>query len=327
MEIAMWLRRNLLGAGTALLAAPGAQAQDIYPNRPVRIVVAFPAGGSVDIVARLFGAELAKRLGQPFVVDNRSGAGGVVGTEFVAKSAADGYTLLMAGAGPIVTSPALNTSMPFDSRRDLTPITLIALQPNMVIVHPSLPVTTIQELIAYARANPGRINYATAGIGSSQHLSAEAFALRAGITMTHIPYRGGAPALSDLVAGQVQAMFETIPTALGVVRNNQARALAVTTINRSPSMPDLPTVAEQGVPDYEMRGWLGLLAPGSLPPPMVTTLDRHVREIMQMPDIAARLVSLGLEMTPSTPASFGAFLDGEMASNRALVVAANITLN
>ncbi|MES2710620.1 MAG: tripartite tricarboxylate transporter substrate binding protein [Pseudomonadota bacterium] len=324
----MWLRRTLLGAGAALLAAPGIRAQEAaYPNRPVRIVVAFPAGGSVDIVARLFGAELTRRLGQPFVVDNRSGAGGVVGTEFVAKAPSDGYTLLMAGAGPIVTSPALNSTMPFDSRRDLTPITLIALQPNMLIVHPSLPVQTVQEFIAYARANPGRINYATAGIGSSQHLSAEAFALRAGVRMTHIPYRGGAPGLSDLIAGQVQAMFETIPTALPVVRSNQARALAVTTLNRSSSIPELPTVSESGLPNYEMRGWLGLLAPGSLPAPLVATLDRHVREIMGLPEIVSRLVSLGLELTPSTPASFSAFLDREMETNRAIVTAANITLN
>ncbi|MBR0654578.1 Bug family tripartite tricarboxylate transporter substrate binding protein [Plastoroseomonas arctica] len=311
----------------ALLVAPAVSAQEAYPARPVRIVVAFPAGGSVDIVARLVGAELARRLGQPFVVDNRSGAGGNVGTDFVAKAQPDGYTLLMAGAGPIVTSPALNPELPYNPQRDLAPVTLIALQANVLIVHPSVPATSVAEFIALARAQPGRINYATAGIGSSQHLAAEGFALRTGISMTHIPYRGGAPGLSDLIAGQVQAMFETIPTALQAVRGGQVRALGVTTLNRSPAMPELATVAESGVPGYEARAWLGLLGPAALPPAIVATLDREVRAIVAGPAITARLVDLGLEITPSTPASFRAFLDAELAANRALVAAANITLN
>jgi len=321
----MWTRRTLITAASLLPMVAG--AEESYPSRPVRVVVAFPAGGSVDIVARLVGAELSKRLGQPFVVDNRSGAGGNVGTDYVAKAAPDGYTLLMAGAGPIVTSPALNPQLPYDPKHDLTPITLIALQANMLIVHPSLPVHNVAEFIAYARAHPGAINYGTAGIGASQHLAAEAFALRTGVQMTHVPYRGGAPALNDLVAGQVQAMFETIPTALQVVRSGQARALGVTTINRSPAMPELPTVAEQGLDGYEARAWLGLLGPGGMPEPLVALLDRTVREVVAMPEIAARLVDLGLEMTPSTPASFRSFLDREVDNNRALVVAAKITLN
>lgn len=321
----MWWIRIL--AGLALLAAPAAWADDAYPSRPVRIVVAFPAGGSVDILARIVGQELTRRLGQPFTVDNRSGAGGSVGTDFVAKSAPDGLTLLMAGAGPIVTIPALNASLPYDPARDLAPVTLVALQPNMLVVTPSLPARTVQELIVYGRSHPGGLSYATAGIGSSQHLAAEVFALRTGLQMTHVPYRGGAPGLNDVMAGQVQIMFDTIPTALQAARGGQVRALAVTTLSRSPAMPDLPTVAEAGVPGFESRAWLGLLGPGGLPAGIVAKLDREVREIVEMPEIAARLVDLGLEVVPSTPASFRAFLDREIATNRAIVAAARITLN
>ncbi|MDB5378247.1 MAG: h16 [Rubritepida sp.] len=319
-----WIR---ILVGLACLAAPSAWADDAYPARPARIVVAFPAGGSVDILARLVGQELTRRLGQPFTVDNRSGAGGSVGTDFVAKSAPDGLTLLMAGAGPIVTIPALNPSLPYDPSRDLAPVTLIALQPNMLVVTPSLPVRTVQELITYGRTHPGGLSYATAGIGSSQHLAAEVFALRTGLRMTHVPYRGGAPGLSDVMAGQVQIMFDTIPTALQAVRGGQVRALAVTTLSRSPAMPDLPTVAEAGIPDFESRAWLGLLGPRGLPPGIVATLDRHVREIVEMTEISARLLDLGLEVVPSTPATFRTFLDREIANNRAVVAAARITLN
>lgn len=314
-------------AALACLIAPAAWAAEAYPTRPVRIVVGYPAGGSVDIVARLVGQELSRRLGQPFVVENRSGAGGNVGTDHVAKSPPDGYTLLTAGAGPVVTSPSLNRDLPYDSQRDLAPITLIALQANMVVVHPSLPVRSIAELIAYAKANPGKISYGTAGIGSSQHLSAEAFRLRTGVEMVHVPYRGGAPALSDLIGGQLQLMFETIPTALQAARAGQLRPLAVTTRQRSPAMPDLPTVAESGVPGYESRAWLGLLAPAGIPAHIVDLLDRNVREVVGMPEVKARLIDLGLEIVPSTPAEFGAFLARELANNRELVAAAKITLD
>ncbi|MCR0983762.1 Bug family tripartite tricarboxylate transporter substrate binding protein [Roseomonas populi] len=319
-----WIRIILL---VAAFAAPRAWAADAYPSRPARIVVAFPAGGSVDILARLVGQELTRRLGQSFMVDNRSGAAGVVGTDYVTKAAPDGYTLLMAGAGPIVTSPALSNSMPFDPVQDLVPITLVALQPGMLIVRPALPVKSVEELIAYAKANPGRLTYGSAGIGASQHLGGEAFALRAGVQMVHVPYRGGAPALNDLIAGQIDLMFETIPTALQAVRGGQVRALAVTTLSRSPAMPDLPSVAEAGLPGFESRSWLGLLGPRGLPDEIVATLDRHVREIAEMPEVKARLIDLGLEVVPSTPASFRSFLARELASNRALVADAKITLN
>jgi len=313
--------------GLALLLSPGGRAQESYPARPARIVVAFPPGGSVDILARLVGQELTRRLGQTFTVDNRSGAGGLVGTEFVAKAPADGLTLLMAGAGPIVTVPALTSSMPFDPARDLTPISLVALQPNLLVVAPGLPVTSVRELIAYGLARPGGLSYASAGIGSSQHLAAEIFALRTGVAMTHVPYRGGAPGLSDVMAGQVQLMFDTIPTALQAARGGQVRALAVTTLSRSPAMRDLPTVAEAGLPGYESRAWLGLLGPGGLPSGIVALLDRQLREIVEMPEISTRLLDLGLEIVPSTPVSFRAFIARELETNRATVAAARITLN
>jgi tripartite-type tricarboxylate transporter receptor subunit TctC len=197
----------------------------------------------------------------------------------------------------------------------------------MLIVHPSLPVRTVQDFIAHARAHPGALSYGSAGIGSAQHLSGEAFALRTGVQMVHVPYRGGAPALSDLIGGQIQVMFETIPTALQAVRANQVRAVAVTTINRSPAMPELPTIAESGLPGYEMRAWLGMLGPRGVPQPVIALLDSHLREIAETPEIKAKLVDLGLEVVPSTPASFRTFLDHELAANRALVQAAKITLN
>jgi tripartite-type tricarboxylate transporter receptor subunit TctC len=319
-------RRALLAAAAAGLAPIGAaRGAGTYPERPVRVVVPFPAGGSVDIVARLVAQDLARTLGQPFVVDNRSGASGSIGTEFVAKSAPDGHTLLMGSAVSLAGNVSLYRNLPYDPVRDFAPISLVALQPNMVIVHPSLPVRTIAELIAYAKARPGAINYASSGHGSTQHLSGEVFCQRTRVSMVHVPYRGGAPALNDLIAGQVQLMFETIPTALQAARAGQVRPIAVTTARRSEAMPDLPTVAESGLPGYETRGWIGLAAPAGTPKEIVDLLAARTPEIARSPQVRSRLVDLGLEVVAGTPEQFGRFIRSEIESIRAVVTAAGVT--
>ncbi len=319
-------RAAVLGLAAApVLGAARSAGAATYPDRPVRMVVGFPAGGSVDIVARLVAQELARILGQPFVVDNRSGASGGIGTDFVAKAAPDGHTLLMGSAVSLAGNVSLYRNLPYDPVRDLAPISLVALQPNMVIVHPSVPVRSIAELIDYAKARPGAINYASSGHGSTQHLSGEVFCRRTGVTMVHVPYRGGAPALNDLIAGQVQLMFETIPTALQAARGGQVRPLAVTTLRRSESMPELPTVAESGLPGYESRGWIGLVAPAGTPKPIIDLLAARTPEIVRSPQVRSRLVDLGLEVVGGTPAEFGAFIRSEIDSIRAVVTAAGVT--
>jgi tripartite-type tricarboxylate transporter receptor subunit TctC len=317
--------RLLLLASVALFGA-GARA-DNYPDKPVKMVVPFPAGGSVDIVARLVGQELAKTLGQAVIVDNRSGAGGSIGTDAVAKAAPDGYTLLMGSASSLAANRALYRKLPYDPEKDFSAISLVALQPNVLLVHPSVPAKTVAELIAYAQANPGQLNYASAGAGTSQHLAAELFRSKTGVDIVHVPYRGGAPALIDLMAGQVQLMFETIPTAIQPVQAGQLRALAVTTVKRSSMLPDLPTIAEAGVAGYVARGWIGLVAPAGTPAPIIEKLGRATQVIVKTPEITRRLTELGLEVAASSPAEFGDFIRTEVAAFKEVVAGANITLD
>jgi tripartite-type tricarboxylate transporter receptor subunit TctC len=319
--------RLLLLASIALFGAgPGARADD-YPDKPVKMVVPFPAGGSIDIVARLVGQELAKTLGQSVVVDNRSGAGGSIGTDAVAKAAPDGYTLLMGSASSLAANRALYSKLPYDPEKDFSAISLVALQPNVLLVHPSVPAKTVAELIAYAKANPGELNYASAGAGTSQHLAAELFRSKTGVDIVHVPYRGGAPALIDLMAGQVQLMFETIPTAIQPVQSGQLRALAVTTVKRSSMLPDLPTIEEAGVAGYVARGWVGLVAPAGTPAPIIEKLGRATQVIVRKPEITRRLTELGLEVAASSPAEFGDFIRTEVAAFKEVVAAAKISLD
>jgi tripartite-type tricarboxylate transporter receptor subunit TctC len=321
----MALLRLILVASVALFG-PGARADD-YPDKPVKMVVPFPAGGSIDIVARLVGQELAKTLGQGVVVDNRSGAGGSIGTDAVAKAAPDGYTLLMGSASSLAANRALYRKLAYDPEKDFSAISLVALQPNVLLVHPSLPAKTVAELIAYAKANPGELNYGSAGAGTSQHLAAELFRSRTGVDIVHVPYRGGAPALIDLMAGQVQLMFETIPTAIQPVQAGQLRALAVTTVKRSSMLPDLPTMAEAGVAGYVARGWIGLVAPAGTPAAIVEKLGRATQAIVRTPEITRRLTELGLEVAASSPAEFGDFIRTEVAAFKDVVAGANISLD
>ena len=252
-----------LAATLAILAPHAARAADAYPAKPVRFVVAFPPGGGTDIIARAIAQKLAERIAQQVVVDNRPGAGGNIGTDIVAKSAPDGYTMLMGSAGPLAINASLFGKMPFDPIKDLAPVTLAASTPNVLVVHPSLRVATVKELIALAKARPGEINFASSGHGTPAHLAGELFNSMAGVKMVHVPYKGAAPALADLLGGQVQLMFSTMPPALPHVKDGKLRALAVTSAKRSPAAPDLPTLDEIALPGFEANTWHGVVVPAA----------------------------------------------------------------
>jgi len=303
-----------------------ARAAD-YPERPVRIIVAFSAGGSVDIVTRIIGEALSPRLGRPVIVENRTGAGGNIGAEYAARATPDGYTLFMGGAGSLGANAALYRNLPYDPVRDFAAIALIGLQPNLVVVHPALPVHSMQELVDYARANPGKLSYGSAGPGSAEHMAGELFRRQADLDMIHVPYRGAAPALSDLIAGHVQVMFETTPTLVEPLRANQLRALAATTERRLATMPDLPTVAETVLPGYVSRGYIGLVAPTGTPPAIINRLNREVREILRDPAISTRLTTMGLELMSTSPEKAASFLRAEVEAYRRLVATTGITLD
>lgn len=310
---------------SALLAAllPGVAAAQAYPSKPVRIVVPYPAGGSIDLTARAVGQRLTESLGRPFVVDNRSGASGNIGTDYVAKAAADGYTLLMGSAAALAANPAIYPKLPFAPLRDFAPINLIVVQPNILIVHPTVPARTVKELIAIAQARPGTLNYGTSGVGSSQHMSAELFSLLTKAKLSHVPYKGGAPALTDLVGGQIDLMFETIPTAVAHVQSGRVRALAVTTSQRSDVFPDLPALREVGLPGYEYRGWIGLLAPAGTPADIVNRLHGEVSKAMES-GLSARFRELALLIANRGPQEFVQFMKEETAINQRIAQAANI---
>ncbi|MCR0983761.1 Bug family tripartite tricarboxylate transporter substrate binding protein [Roseomonas populi] len=319
-------RRGLLAWPAAVLLSPALlpltrplRAAEAYPARPIRMVVAFAAGGSIDVVARIMAGEMARSLGQPVVVENRPGASGNVGADFVAKAPPDGYTLLMGSASSLAANAALFRNLPYDPTRDFAPVRLVGLQPNVVVVHPSVPARTIAELIALAKARPGQLNYGTAGPGSSQHIAAEMFRRMAGVEIVHVPYRGGAPALNDLIAGQVQLMFETIPTAMEPIAAGQLRALAVTMPARVTRLPELPTVAESGLPGYVSRGWIGLVGPAGMESAVVDTLARHAGAAIALPQIRERLLGLGLEVASNTPGEFAAFIRAEVAGYQDIV--------
>ncbi|NDG49702.1 MAG: tripartite tricarboxylate transporter substrate binding protein [Rhodospirillales bacterium] len=319
-----FLRRSL----ALSLAAPLiARAADPWPIRPIRMVVAFAPGGSIDVVARIMAQELGRALGQPVVVENRAGASGNLGADFVAKAAPDGYTLFMGSASSLGANAALFRNLPYDPRRDFAPVRLMGLQPNVIVVHPSLPVTDVAELIAYARANPGKLNFGTAGSGSAQHVAGDMFRRMAEIDMVHVPYRGGAPALSDLIAGQLQLMFETLPTAVEPIAAGQLRALAVTMPERVARLPNLPTVAESGLPGYVSRGWMGIVAPAGTDPHIIARLANESEAIIAIPAVRQRLLGLGLEMIPSSPAQFSAFIREEVASYQEVVSRMGIQLD
>jgi tripartite-type tricarboxylate transporter receptor subunit TctC len=297
-----------LAFGTAAAFAQGA-----YPSKPVRMVVGFPPGQATDIVARAVAQKLTESLGQSVYVDNRPGAAGIIGTEVAIKAGGDGYTLLMSSSGPLAVNPGLYTKLPYDPVKDLAPITVIATVPLFLVAHPSLAANNVQELIALAKQRPGQINYASGGSGVTNHLVMEMFKSAAGIDLVHVPYKGGPPALTDLMAGQVSVMFETGPGALPHVRSGKLKALAAGSLKRSAAMPELATVAEQGIPGFDGVAWIAFAAPAGTPKPIVDRLHAETVKILALPEIRERLVSLGTEPVGNTPEEFSAYLRSEIA--------------
>jgi tripartite-type tricarboxylate transporter receptor subunit TctC len=307
----MTARFRVFALSLACLAAVGissAPAQD-YPNRPVRWIVAFAAGGPTDILARIIGQHLSEKLGQQFVIDNRPGAGGNIGTQAAIASAPDGYTLLMAAHVHAINA-TLYQKLPYNFLRDIAPVAGLVRMPNVMEVTPSFPVKTVGEFIAHAKANPGKISYASAGNGTSAHLAAELFKVMAGVDIVHVPYRGSGPALHDLMSGQVQVMFDTISSSIEHIRAGKLRALAVTSTTRSDVLPDVPTIAET-VPGYELGAWFGVGTPKGTPPAIIEKLNREMTASLADPKIKARLADLSAVPMPMTAAEFGTFIADE----------------
>jgi len=294
-----------------LIIATAASAQS-YPDKSVRMVVPFAAGaGSNDIMARLVAQKLSDELGQQFVVDNRPGASGIIGTDIVAKAPPDGYTVLMMSL-TFTVNPSLFSKLPYDTVRDLIPVTMVASAPLMLVVHPSVPAKSVTEFIAYAKANPGKLNFGSGGPGTTPHLAGEMIKTMAGIQVTHIPYKGGAPALTDLVAGQIQFMCENIPGTLPFAKAGKLRALAVTDLKRSPLLPELPTLDEAGLKGYQIVGWNGLFVPAGTPQPIVNRLNAEVVKALALPDVKDRLATLGADAVGDTPQHFAVFIKAEI---------------
>jgi len=294
-------------------ASLAAQAQN-YPAKPVRMVVPYPAGGYYDLLARVIGAKLGENWGQPVVVENRVGANGMVGTDFVAKSPPDGYTILMGGIGPFGISPSLYAKMAYDPVRDFAPVIHVASAPNVLVVHPSVDARSVKELIALARSDPGRLTFSSAGSGSSQHLSAEMFDTMVGVKMTHVPYKGSAPAVTATLGGQVSVLFGTMADVVAHIRADKLRALAVTSARRIPALPSVPTMIEAGVPDFEAAAWFGVFAPAAVPRDIVTKLNQDIGRILQMADVLERISQQGsAEIVGGSPEQYGAFVRAEIA--------------
>jgi tripartite-type tricarboxylate transporter receptor subunit TctC len=307
-----------LALGVALEAA--AQA---YPAKPIRFIVPFPPGGSADILARAIGQKAGEGLGQSLVIENRPGAGTAIGAEALAKSAPDGYAIMIGTVSSHAIGPALNPKLPFDPVRDFAPVSLVASIPFAMIVHPSVPAKTVAEFVVLARAKPGTLNYSSAGSGTSNHLAGELLRSMTGIEIVHIPYKGSAPALNDLVSGQVSMMFDLVLTAAPHVKSGAVRGLAVTSAQRSSVLPDLPTVAES-IPGYEVSAWFGIFAPAGVPQPVVQRLNAEFVKALQQPDLRQRLASQGAEPLTSTPDEFAAYLRAEIDKWARVVKAAGM---
>jgi tripartite-type tricarboxylate transporter receptor subunit TctC len=318
-------RRRFLGLAAGAAALPVvsriARAQT-YPTRPVRIIVGYPPGGGSDIIARLIGQWLSERLGQQFIIENRPGAGGNIGTEAAVRASADGYTLLLANAGNSINA-TLYDKLNYNFIRDIAPVASIVRTPNVMVVNPLTPTRTVPEFIAYAKTNPGKINMASAGNGSSQHLSGELFKMMAGADMVHVPYRGGAPALADLIGGQVQVYFSAIASAVEYIRAGNLRALAVTTATRSETLPDIPTVGDF-LPSYEASDWYGIGVPRNTPAAIVGKLNTEINTTLADPKMKARLADLGGITLAGSPADFGRLIADETEKWAKVIRTANI---
>jgi len=300
----------LLTAAVVSGLATVATAQN-YPTRPITLIVPFPPGGSTTIVARIVTDRMADAIGQQFVVDNRGGAGGTLGTRQVAKSAPDGYTIALGYTGTLAIGPSLFRNVGYDVRADFAPIGRIGVAPSALVVHPSFPVHSVAELIAYAKANPGKVNYGSAGIGTVGHVAGEYFAIATGIKLTHIPYKGSSPALTDLIGGHVAIYFSSLPPAIALIKEGKVRALAVTGPQRSPLLPELPTVAEAALPGYEAVLHYGIVAPAGTPRPIIDKLNAALTAALAQADVRERIVADGAELLSTTPEEYAADIDRE----------------
>ncbi|HEY8610601.1 MAG TPA: tripartite tricarboxylate transporter substrate binding protein, partial [Roseomonas sp.] len=306
----MTTRRSLMLASPALALARPLRAAT-WPERPVRIIVSFTAGGTTDIIARLVGNLLSERWGQPVVIENRPGAGGNIGTEYVVRSTPDGYTLLVGSVGPLAVNQSLYRNIPYDTRRDLAPVTLLAGVPNILVVAPDFPARNVAELVALAKQRPGQLSYGSTGVGTSSHLSGALMDQMAGIQTTHVPYRG-AVALNDLLSRRLDFMFATIPSVIEQIRGGKLRPMAVSSLQRSRSAPDVPAMAESGFPGFDASSWFGMVAPAGTPPEIVSKISADAAAILRRPDIEKQMVDQGADPVGNTPREFGAFIDAEI---------------
>lgn len=320
------MRRSIsLALALAIMLLGPAHAQTAWPAKPIRLIVGFAAGGSTDVTARIIAQALSDRLGQPVVVENRGGAGGNIGADAVAKADPDGYTLLMATSSTFAANPNLYKTLPFDVQKDFAPITVTAFIPNLLVVNPSVPANNVADFIAYLKANPDKLNFASAGNGTSQHLSGELFNSLAGVRMTHVAYRGGAPAVSDLLGGQVQVIFAPLVEVIQQVRAEKLKALGITTAKRSPLLPEVPTILES-LPGFEVALWNGLLAPAKTPSEIIERVNRATVDALRSPEVKAKLAEQGSEPVGNTPAEFKAFIDSELVKWRKLVEISGATV-
>ncbi|MFA5913882.1 MAG: tripartite tricarboxylate transporter substrate binding protein [Burkholderiales bacterium] len=309
----------------ALLSSANAYAQ-AYPSRPIHLVVPFPAGGPTDVIARAIGQKLADAIGQPVVIDNKPGAGGAIGSEAVARSAPDGYTVVIGTSSTHSIGPALNPKTPYKVERDFAPVSLVATAPNVLIVSPKLAANNVRELIALAKAQPGKLNYATSGVGTIVHLSSVLFANMAGIDIVHVPYKGVTQALPDIMSGQIALMFDNIVGVLPRVKAGQEKAIAVTSLKRSPLAPNIPTVAESGLPGYESETYFGIFAPAGTPEAVVTKLSQDLAQVLKRPDLKELLATQGAEAVGSDPAKLAAVVRADTAKWEKVIKAAGVKI-
>ncbi|MCX7138167.1 MAG: tripartite tricarboxylate transporter substrate binding protein [Proteobacteria bacterium] len=317
--------RVLLALAACLLTAPAwGQA---YPNKPLKMILPFPAGGPTDIVARAMGQGLAEALGHNVVIDNRPGGGGLIGATLAAKAPGDGYTLLLGGITTFGVAPSVHKNLAFDPVKDFLPVTMATRQPILLMMHPSLPVKSVREFIALAKARPGEINYASSGPGGSGHMAGELFRLVTGVNLVHIPYKGAPPALNELIAGQVQVMFGTILASAPHIRSGRVRAIAITGPQRSTALPEVMTFSEAGLPTYDASSWNGVLVPAGTPRAVVDRLNAEIVRILKSPNVLERLAQDGALPAPTTPEEFAAFMKAEIAKWAKVVQAANIRID
>ena len=326
------IRRTFTNAAIAALAIlaglmPAQAAEDDYPNRPVKIIVPFAPGGSTDVVARILAEKLAVELKQSFIVDNRPGASGNIGADAVAKSPADGYTLLMGTTGVLSINGHLYKNLAYDPEKDFAPVSYTSLITNILVVNPDVPARTVPELIRLAKSKPGALTFASSGAGSSTHLSGELFKSMTGIDILHVPYRGSSQALIDLIGGQVTMLFDNAPSAIPFIQQGKLRALAVTSTKRLPNLPDIPTIEESGVKGYESLSWSGILAPAATPRPIINKLNAAIERILAMDDVKQRFATLGVEPVGGTPEAFARHVRAESDKWGKVIKAANITIN